>query len=256
MRVWVVIPAFNEEENLPPLLEGVAHALREAGAEFTIVVVDDGSEDGTRRVAEASVERISVQVIGHECNRGLAEAVKTGFRAALAQADGGDVVVTMDGDNTHPTQLLPTMLQEIENGADLVIASRYARGGMEEGVPPVRRLLSRGIGVLMSLRFGLHGVKDYSSGYRAYRVALLGAGVRRYGDALIEAPGFTVMAELLVKLWALRPRIAEVPLHLRYDRKRGASKMRLRRTIAEYLVLLLSRRKTHARSEGLPLTWQ
>jgi len=243
MKVWVVLPAFDEAENLPALLPGLAGTLNGAALPYKIVVVDDGSQDGTRSLAEAFRDRFPVEVVSHERNRGLARTVETGIRHTLAQAEADDVLITMDADNTHPPQLIPSMLTAIRRGADLVIASRYAPGGMEEGVPLTRQILSLGIGVLLRLRFGLRGVRDYSSGYRAYRAQLLRQGLARYRDSLIEAPGFSVMAELLVKLQPFHPRIAEVPLHLRYDRKRGQSKMRLRQTVREYLSLLFSTRR-------------
>jgi len=241
MKVWLLLPAFNEAGNLPPLLEGVAATLGAAGMPYGVVVVDDGSTDETRAVAAALGRRLPMRVVAHPQNRGLARTIETALGAVLAQAEGGDVIVTMDADNTHPPDLIPHMVEQIRRGADLVIASRYAPGGAEEGVPLLRRALSHGIGVLMRLRFGLRGVWDYSSGYRAYRAGLLQAAAQRYGARLIESPGFTVMAELLLKLQPFRPRVVEVPLQLRYDRKRGGSKMRVLPTVAGYLGLLFTR---------------
>ena len=240
-RVWVVLPAFNEAENLPPLLDGIASILATGERAYTVVVVDDGSSDATSSVVKDHAGRLPLQLIVHERNRGLARAIETGLRVVLQEAGAEDVVVTMDADNTHSPRLLPRMVAALQGGADVVIASRYAPGGAEEGVPPLRRILSRGIGLLMHLRFGLRGVRDYSSGYRAYRARLLQAAAGRYGARLIEAHGFAVMAELLVKLRAFHPRIVEVPLSLRYDLKQGGSKMRVWQTVREYLGLLASR---------------
>lgn len=251
MKVWVLLPAFNEAENLPPLLEGVAAVLGPAGLPYGVIVVDDGSTDDTRAVAAAAAPRRPVQVVAHAQNRGLARTIETALGTVLRQANAADVVVTMDADNTHPPGLILRMVDEIRRGADLVIASRYAPGGAEEGVPLLRRVLSHGIGVLMRLRFGLQGVRDYSSGYRAYRTRLLQAAVHRYGSRLIESPGFTVMAELLLKLQPFGPRVVEVPLHLRYDRKRGGTKMRLLQTVAGYLGLLFTRRPSPTPAEGV-----
>jgi dolichol-phosphate mannosyltransferase len=103
-------------------------------------------------------------------------------------------------------------------------------------------VLSVGVGWLLRLRFGLPGVRDYSCGYRAYRASLLQRAMAAYGDRFIEARGFVVMTELLVKLAPLRPRIVEIPLDLRYDRKIGASKMPTARTIAGYLRLACAAR--------------
>jgi dolichol-phosphate mannosyltransferase len=242
MKAWVILPAFNEAENLPALLEAIAATGVSLGIAYTILVVDDGSQDDTANVARRFGERLPLQLISHETNRGLARTIETGIRVALRGADEKDVVVTMDADNTHSPTLIPSMLREIERGADLVIASRFVAGGAEEGVPFMRRVLSRGVGVLMRARFSLQGVRDYSCGYRVYRVASLQAAVDAYGDRLIEAQGFTVMAELLVKMAPFCRGIVEVPLHLRYDLKRGGSKIRVLRTVVGYVRLLCSRR--------------
>lgn len=241
MKVWILLPAYNEAKSLPPLLEGLAGVLEAAGVPHHVLVVDDGSGDGTRNVAATYVHRLPVEIVAHERNLGLARSLETGLRILLQRAGPGDVLVTMDADNTHPPELIPQMLRAVAAGADVVIASRYARGGAEEGVPLHRRILSAGIGLLLRLRFGLAGVRDYSSGYRAYRWDLLREASARYGARLVQAQGFAVMSELLVKLRPFRPRVVEVPLHLRYDRKQGASKLRLVHTIRDYLTLLLSR---------------
>jgi len=240
MKVWVILPAFNEAENLPALLDGLAAVLRLQPEPYGIVLVDDGSGDATRATAETYATRLPVEVVVHEQNLGLARTVQTGIRHVLRRARDDDIIVTMDADNTHPPELVESMLEAIRRGADIVIASRYAQGGGEVGVPPLRRVLSYGIGTLMRLRFGLRGVRDYSSGYRAYRAHLLRAALDRYGAGLVEARGFAVMAELLVKLQAFDPRIVEIPLELRYDRKRGASKLRILSTISDYVMLLVA----------------
>ncbi len=238
MIVWAILPAFNEAENLPPLIQGLAEALEAARVDYRILVVDDGSEDNTASAAAAHSDRLPVYVITHQNNQGLARAIETGLGWVLSRSAPDDVIVTMDADNTHSPSLLPQMIARIQGGSDLVIASRYARGGMEDGVSFFRRMLSRGIAVLMRVRFGLQGVRDYSCGYRAYRAHLLHAAAAAYGSRLIEGRGFAVMAELLLKLQPFHPVVTEVPLHLRYGLKLGASKMRIMRTVGEYLALL------------------
>jgi dolichol-phosphate mannosyltransferase len=240
-RTWIVLPAFNEAENLPAVLDGIA-AIESLLRECAVLVVDDGSTDDTADVASEHAAALSRRVLSHARNRGLARTIDTGIRTALRSAGADDIVVTMDADNTHSPALIPRMLRRIEQGADVVIASRYAPGGREDGVPVLRRFLSHAIGVLLRLRFGLRGVRDYSSGYRAYRARLLQAALAAYDDRFIEADGFSVMAEMLVKLSLFSPHVVEVPLHLRYDLKRGQSKIHLLRTIGGYVRLLAAQR--------------
>lgn len=239
MKVWVLLPAFNEAENLPALLQGVSETLEGAGIAFSVVVVDDGSVDGTRAAAQRYQGRLPVHILAHAQNRGLAQALRTGIDYVLREARPEDVMVTMDADNTHPPQLIPSMVDSIREGTDIVVASRYVPGAVESGVPAYRRMLSRGVRLLMRVRFGLESVHDYSSGYRAYRVDVLKEAAQRYGPGLVSATGFAATPELLVKLGRLAPRIVEIPLRLNYSLKRGRSKLRLLRTIGEYLRLLV-----------------
>jgi len=232
-----VLPSYNEAENLPPLLDRV-RAAWSGRFPFRVLVVDDGSRDETASVAEAAAHRLPVEVIRHGHNRGLAAAIRTGIHEACERAADTDVIVTMDADNSHPPELVVEMLTHLEAGYDLVIASRFVRGGKEEGVPWRRRMLSRAAGLVFRCMCPIPGVRDYTTGFRAYRATLLKELRRIYGDRLIEAAAFSVMTEILLKARAVRPRIAEVPLVLRYDLKEGASKMRLGRTLRDYARLL------------------
>ena len=241
VNTWIVLPAFNEAENLPPLLEAIAETVAAAHFRCTAVVVNDGSTDCTLAAAKIYEGKLPLRIVSHEQNMGLGRTIETGIRTTLCAATDDDIIITMDADNTHSPALIPRMLSEVARGADIVIASRYAPGGMEDGVPLMRKVLSHGAGKLMSLRFPMPGVRDYTSGYRAYRVKVLRAGANRYGDRLVETRGFTVMAELLIKLAPFCSHIAEVPLHLRYDLKRGESKIRVLGTTAGYVRLLCSR---------------
>lgn len=235
-RAHVVLPAFNEEASLPPLLHRLADVARTE--EVTVWVVDDGSADATVAVAEAGYGGLDVRVVRHLVNLGLGRAVQSGLRAALEEAGPDDVVVVMDADDTHDPALIRALQAEITAGADVAICSRFVPGGDDRTAPFGRRLLSRGAAQLFHRALDVDGVRDFTSGYRAYRASLLARASAHWGERLIEEQGFACMVELLLKLRHCRPVITEVPLALRYDRKQGPSKLKLRRTVVQYLKLL------------------
>ncbi|HWJ02519.1 MAG TPA: glycosyltransferase, partial [Verrucomicrobiae bacterium] len=216
---------------LPQMLDNLA------GLSFRIFVVDDGCEDNTAEVAARFFEQ-GVRVVKHGQNRGLGEALRTGFNCALQESSDNDVIITLDSDNTHPSDLIPSMVKKIDTGLDIVVASRFAPGGGEVGLSLRRRFLSRGAGWLMSLFFPLEGIKDYSCGFRAYRASCLAQGIDFFGPGLIESAGFAVSVEILLKLTMFGPACGEVPLVLRYDQKQGKSKLPLLRTILGYVQLI------------------
>ncbi|MCX7011647.1 MAG: glycosyltransferase [Candidatus Sumerlaeota bacterium] len=240
-KVVLVLPAYNEAKGIRPLLEAVDRVLASLQGGAEIVLVDDGSEDGTAEAARSVALKTPLTIAVHPENRGLGPAIITGLGEALRRArDDRDLIVCMDSDNTHPPETIPQMLRRARDGADLVIASRYRRGSRQVGVPAWRRLLSYSARWLFWWRLRLPGVRDYTSGFRAYRAGLLRRGFERYGGRLIERSGFACTDELLVKLAAFGPRIAETPFILRYDRKIGRSKIALWRTIRETLKMLWS----------------
>jgi dolichol-phosphate mannosyltransferase len=241
-RVFVMLPAFNEEESLPDLLAGLGDLAHESGIPYRIVVVDDGSADKTAEIADELSLSLPVQLVKHEKNKGLGEALMTGIRTVLEQAGDNDILITMDSDNTHPPHLLMEMVGKIRNGLDVVIASRFRSGARVIGVPAHRELMSQGVRFLFTVFFPTIGVRDYTCGYRAYRVSSLRAAQRHYGDQLISESGFACMVDLLLKLRKQKAIFGEVPLILRYDRKGGASKMNVSRTIYRTLRLLFRRR--------------
>jgi dolichol-phosphate mannosyltransferase len=237
-RLRLLLPAFNEEGNLGDLLVDARDTFVRWGgiSDWGIVVVDDGSSDGTARVA-TSVPDARVTLLPHGVNRGLGAAMRTGIEHALATMADDDLLVSMDSDHTHPPELIPSMVALADEGADLVIASRYQPGAKIAGLVWWRRLISDAASLVFRVLFPC-GARDYTCGYRVYRVGLLRWGSTRYGPHFLNQRGFSVMVDVLLKLRRHARRIAEVPLDLRYDRKRGASKMKVMRTIGTTLRLL------------------
>lgn len=230
-----MLPAYNEAEALPPLLEKLA-ALHARLPALRVVVIDDGSSDGTADVVNSRTDGW-LELVQHPHNMGLSQAIQTGFGAALDGAAPEDVVVTMDADNTHNPAQVEAMVSLLDEGHDVVIASRFRPGAEMHGIPPHRQLFSLGVRLLFKTMLPLRKVRDYSSGYRAYRAEVLQRAYERWGDNFITEQGFACMAEILFRMNQLSPavRFAEVPLILHYDYKPGATKMPVTRTIIETL---------------------
>lgn len=236
--LWVLLPAYEEEANLPPLLADLREAMAKwSGApEWRVVVVDDGSRDGTASAAR-SVPGVPVTVIPHGTNRGLGAAMRTGIEHVLAHAGASDRLVAMDADHTHPPETIPAMWRLADEGYPLVVASRYRKGAEVVGLVWWRKVVSDTASWVLRVLFPC-GARDYTCGFRLYDVALLRWGRDRYGPHFLNQRGFSVMVDLLLKLRRRARRVAEVPLVLRYDRKRGASKMKVAKTALVTLRLL------------------
>lgn len=230
----IVIPVRNERESMPPLLEKFAAAMRGFSRPYRIIVVDGVSTDGTPDVVREFADRLPIEVIALPENLGLGGALEQGLLRAMTQSD---VVVTMDGDDSHDPATIHSMLTKLEQGYDLVVASRFEPGGQEVGVASYRKVMSHAASALLRFLFPVGTVKDYSSGFRAYRTDALQLVQRRFGR-LVGERGFSCMMELLLKLRVMGVRATEVPLVLRYDLKRSESKMNIGHTIVRYLLVI------------------
>lgn len=245
--VRVTLPAFNEAEAIGPLLTSLHERISAAGLRHEIAVVDDGSSDATAEIVSRASFSMPVRLVQHEQNQGLAAALRTGLIDAVRHAEPGDIVVTMDSDNTHPAGLIPRMLSLVDEGHDVVIASRFQPGSRVIGVPIDRVLLSVAARWVFKVVLPIRGVRDYTCGFRAYRVAPLAAAIDLYGDRFVSEKGFSCMVDVLLKLRGIRLDgkrlvMGEAPMVLRYDQKGGASKMRVLRTVGQTLSLVARRR--------------
>jgi dolichol-phosphate mannosyltransferase len=235
----IIIPAYNEDKNIASLLENIA-ALGSSLDEYRIFVIDDGSRDNTVEIVHSFEKKIPITIISHQTNLGVGAVFRTGFEAALKIADSSDVLVTMEADNTSDLAILPEMLKKLRAHSDVVLASCYARGGKIEGTDLWRKVLSWGANLLLVLAFPIPGVKTYSSFYRVYNAGFLQKAFEDYKGKLIEQPGFVCMVEVLVKLYRVNARIAEVPMVLRINMRKDASKMRVWRTVHDYISFIIT----------------
>jgi dolichol-phosphate mannosyltransferase len=246
-KALLVLPAYNEEQHIAALLEKIDDAMRRQDIAYQVIVVDDGSVDQTLSAVEGYQERVPVSVYRHELNQGLGSTIRDGLRIAAELASDDDIVVTMDADETHIPDLIPRMIQMIHEGRDVVIASRYQVGACVVGVSFLRRVLSYGASLLFRAVFPTRGVRDFTCGYRAYRASVLRRAVASFGDGFVESDGFACMAEILLTLRSMNVIFGEVPIVLRYDFKRGGSKLRIPKTIRQSIAVLLRHRFTTVR---------
>jgi dolichol-phosphate mannosyltransferase len=237
-RIIFVVPAYNEAENIPKLLGHMREVVASLRRSCHIIVVDDGSVDDTGKLAREHAGGLSLEVVRHETNRGVGTVFRTGFRRALELAGPEDIIVTKEADNTSDLSILPTLVDRIEVGHDIALASCYAKGGGVTGSTIDRHILSFVANLLLRMFFPIRGVHTYSSFYRAHRAKTLRRAFEAYGDSLLEMNGFACMVEMLVKLSRLPISITEVPMVLQCDVRRGSSKMVRRRTIREYVRLI------------------
>ncbi len=240
--IFVIFPAYNEERVIRPTLLALAGAVRGREEGWQAVLVDDGSTDRTVAEAEAAIAeaggRLPLTVLRHGANRGLGAGLRTGIYWCLDRAGDGDVIVTLDADNTHPPALIPELVRRLDGGYDLAIASRYRQGSSVRGVPGYRRALSDAGRLVFQGLCPIPGVRDYTCCFRAYRVPILRRARLVYGDALCTARGFEAVMDLLLRLRPLGVRVTEMGFALDYGERLGQSKMKVVRTIGKTLGVL------------------
>jgi dolichol-phosphate mannosyltransferase len=226
VRTVVVLPTYNEAENIV----GFLRAVRQAVPEADVLVVDDNSPDGTAGLAEETASELGrIKVLHRAGKQGLGAAYRHGFTTAFDE--GYEAIVSMDSDFSHDPATIPAMLQLVADGADVVVGSRYVPGGSTVDWPLHRRLLSKWGNRYTAAVLRLP-VRDCTSGFRAYRADAL----RAIDPASTTAEGYAFLTELVRKLIAAGSTIVETPIVFR-DRQFGVSKMSTR-IIAESMLLV------------------
>jgi dolichol-phosphate mannosyltransferase len=212
-RVLVIIPTYNECDNIEPIIARVRATVPAAD----VLVVDDGSPDGTGEIADAMArDDGSVHVIHRRAKAGLGAAYIAGFDWGLAAGYG--VLVEMDADGSHAPEQLPRLLDALQR-ADLVLGSRWVPGGTVVNWPRRREFLSRGANLYTRLALGL-GLRDATGGYRAFRSEVL----ESIDYAAVASQGYCFQIDLAWRALRAGYRVTEVPITFA-ERERGTSKM-------------------------------
>jgi len=214
MRPLVVIPTYNESENIERMLHRIHECLPGAG----VLVVDDGSPDGTADIVKRVAAELSdVHLLARASKSGLGSAYRAGFAWGLER--GFDACIEIDADFSHDPAALPTLVAPLDEGFDVAIGSRYVEGGSIPNWAWHRHLLSRGGNAYASAVLGL-GVADATAGYRAYSAGIL----RRLDLDRIRAEGYGFQIEMTYRAIQHGATVTEVPISF-VDRAAGESKM-------------------------------
>lgn len=214
MKPLVVLPTYNEAENIVEVLDRI----RAASSTLDVLVVDDGSPDGTAELAEKwGIENDGVQILRRTEKSGLGSAYRAGFAEGLAQ--GYDILIEMDSDLQHDPAMLPALVHAVEDGAHLAIGSRYVPGGEVPEWKFSRRFISQAGNLYASLVLGMH-VRDATAGFRAYSADALAA----IDLPSVKADGYGFQIEMAYHVSRNKGRIVEVPITFG-ERQRGTSKM-------------------------------
>lgn len=235
-----VVPAYNEEPNLPRLIEDLESRPELFPPGSRIIVVDDGSADRTPEIVIQYTGPLPLELLRFEQNQGPGAAFRAGFAAALESCPEHALVVTLEADTTSDLDALPQMIERAEAGAELVLASWQM-----ENVAPARRLLSGAAGFVVRHTLGVEA-KTVSSFFRVYKARTLRAAIERYGDSFVREQGFACKAEILANIARMGARIEEVTVQLDWTRREGESKMPVFRTMLAYWRMLARQRVARA----------
>ena len=217
---WLILPTYNEAENVEAILRAALGQLASTGREHTILVVDDSSPDGTGEIADRmAAEHPEVRVMHRPAKQGLGRAYLAGFEEALA--NGADLVLEMDADFSHDPADLPRLIAAAD-AADLVLGSRYVPGGGVENWGRLRRILSRGGSWYARVLLGVP-VRDLTGGFKCFNRRVLETLDRRR----VHADGYGFQIELTYRAIQAGFTVTEVPILFR-ERREGQSKMTAR----------------------------
>ena len=246
-KIFAVLPCYNEELNITALIEewvAQKEVLAKAGYELQVVAIDDCSTDNTKqKINDQAVKYENVKLEAHTVNKGLCGGLNTAIAYFAKNGSSQDLMVLMDGDNTHDPKYIHAMLEKLKMGMDCVIASRYCEDSSIVGVAHHREFMSDMAKYYYTMMLRVPNVKDYTCGYRVYTYPIIQKLLAQFGEEPIKEKSFACMMEFLYKLYLVGARFGEVGFQLRYDNKQGESKMRVFKTMKNSLITALKLRK-------------
>jgi dolichol-phosphate mannosyltransferase len=225
--IYVLLPAYNEERSLSALLPKINHVFKTLKKDYRLFVCNDGSRDHTGEILKEFCGKMPLEILTHKINRGLGETSRDLFEMAAELSHPDDVIIRMDCDDTHEPKFFSDLFTKLDQGFDVVIASRFQPGGGQKGLSVYKAFVSLCANIFMKIIFPIRGVREYSCGFRAYRAKVVKTAIDIFGNNFIQLKGlgFTCTLEKLIRLKMLGAKFTEIPFTLRYDQKKSKSKM-------------------------------
>ena len=237
--IYILLSAYNEEEGIEKLLERIYRIQRSFKFNIRLIVVNDGSHDNSKIVIESFKGYLDLDVINFEKNAGIKKSFYEGFKRVNELSNSKeDICITMDSDNTHNPYYLISIVNKLKEPCDIVIASRFLKGGGMQGVPFYRKILSSTGSFLMKKFVGIPNITDYSTFYRGYKVYVIREALKKYDKGLIDGEGFSCVINMLIKLNKMGYKVKEIPFILKYYLKEGSSGIQILKTIKGYLKII------------------
>ena len=232
MQISIVIPTYNEKENLPELIEKISNVFKNNQLNGNIIVVDDNSPDGTGHIADRLAEKDNkIQVIHRKGKLGIGTAHIAGFKHAI-EVNHSDLIFSMDSDLSHDPKYLPNFIEMHENGCDVVVGSRYVERGGVVNWGLYRKAVSKGANLLASSLLGVK-VHDMTTGYRCYDKKVL----EKLDLDSIRSNGYSFLEEILFYCKKENFSIGETPI-IFVDRAHGKSKLSKKEMVKFFLTIL------------------
>ena len=227
--IYLILPAYNEEKNLIKVFKKI-NSLRIV-KKLSVILVDDCSTDNTL-LLRTKKNKFKLKYIKHKINKGLSSSLETGFKKINSKLKKGDLIITMDSDNTHPIQIIPKMISLMKKKeSDLIIASRFMKSSKVNGLSFFRTTLSLLAKIIFHLFFPFKGLKEYTCNYRIYQSSLIKKLMKEKN--FFKNEDFNIAVKILLFLIKVNKdiRISEYPLILNYHYKEGQSKMKVTKNI-------------------------
>ena len=241
--IWIGLPAFNEEEAIKKVLTKIVK-LKEKfkNKEIKVVIFNDGSIDNTLKNAKLFKKKLNLEFINNKKNQGLGIAIYSLLSYFNSKSNINDKLILMDCDNTHNPEKILEMDKKIGKKKNIVvIASRYQKRSIVKNVPFRRKILSHLAFLVLNIFYRTNGIRDFTSGYRMYDKLVVRNFFLTIGKNYSPRSGFEMQLELILKLRKTNVIFDEIPIDLDYKKKPTESKMKIFKTILNYLNLIITK---------------